>query len=145
MVSVSSNLTVDSTGAFGFSNTYKTKDISYIGYFTSGIQEPVHCMGFYKGELVSATTANRIGVHTSLDRQVFPNHLIVIFTARKRSLGQGNIFTSVCQEFCSREGVPGPGGCLETPPGTATAAGGTHPTGTHSCLNMKAVTLLYLN
>ena len=62
-------------------------------------------MGFYKGELVSATTANRIGVHTSLDRQVFPNHLIVIFTARKRSLGQGNIFTSVCQEFCSRGGA----------------------------------------
>ena len=25
-----------------------------------------------------------------------------IFTARKRSLGQGNIFSSMCQEFCSR-------------------------------------------
>ena len=110
-------------------------------------------MGFHKGELVSATTANRIGVHTSLDRQVFPNHLIVIFTARKRSLGQGNIFTSVCQEFCSRGGawsggtVPGPGGDAWRPPlpGTATAASGTYPTGTHSCLNMKAVTFLYLN
>ena len=34
---------------------------------------------------------------------------------------------------CSR-GVPGPGGCLvENPPGTATAASGTHPTGMHSC------------
>ena len=31
--------------------------------------------------------------------------LVAIFTARKRSLGQGNIFTSVCQEFCSQEGV----------------------------------------
>ena len=39
-------------------------------------------------------------------------------------------------------GVPGPGGCLvlgggclveSPPPGTATAAGGTHPTGMHSC------------
>ena len=31
-------------------------------------------------------------------------------------------------------GVPAPGGCLvETPPPTATAAGGTHPTGMHSC------------
>ena len=30
-----------------------------------------------------------------------------IITARKRSLGQGNIFTSVCQEFCSQGG-----GCL---------------------------------
>ena len=27
-----------------------------------------------------------------------------IFTARKRSLGQGNIFIGVCQEFCSRGG-----------------------------------------
>ena len=28
----------------------------------------------------------------------------VIFTAHKRSLGQGNIFRSVCQEFCSQGG-----------------------------------------
>ena len=61
-------------------------------------------------------------------------------TARKRSFGRGNIFTSVCKEFCS-QGVclapPGGGvggGRVETPPGTATAAGGTHPTGMHSCL-----------
>ena len=46
-----------------------------------------------------------------------------VITARKRSLGQGNIFIGVCQEFCSRGegllpgggvysegGVPGPGG-----------------------------------
>ena len=32
----------------------------------------------------------------------------------------------------SRE-VPGPGR-VETPPRTATAAGGTHPTGMHSCV-----------
>ena len=31
-------------------------------------------------------------------------------------------------------GVPGPGmPGRDTPPGTATAAGGTHPTGMHSC------------
>ena len=55
-------------------------------------------------------------------------------TARKRSrsLGQGNIFIGVCQEFCSWGGVPGLGGACSrggtwwTPP-TATAAGGTHP------------------
>ena len=50
-----------------------------------------------------------------------------LVTARKRSLGQGSIFRSVCQEFCSQggclvpggwggvpgpRGVPGPGGCL---------------------------------
>ena len=28
----------------------------------------------------------------------------IIFTARKRSLGQGNIFIGVCQEFCSQGG-----------------------------------------
>ena len=33
-----------------------------------------------------------------------------IFTARKRSLGQDNIFTSVCQEFCPRGGVCSAGG-----------------------------------
>ena len=30
-----------------------------------------------------------------------------IFTARKRSMGQGNIFSSMCQEFCTQGGVPG--------------------------------------
>ena len=77
-----------------------------------------------------------------------------VFTAHKRSLGQGNIFAPICY-FVHRVGwgVPGPGGrgawskgawsggwclvpggCLvETPP-TATAAGGTHPTGMHSYL-----------
>ena len=90
----------------------------------------------------------------------------MIITARKRSFGQGNIFTSMCQEFCPRGGgvipaciaggipaclaaglqvgllpvggVPAPGGSAPggawwRPPGTATAAGGTHPTGMHSC------------
>ena len=58
----------------------------------------------------------------------------IIFTARKRSLGQGNIFRSMCQEFYPRGGawsegvcsggLPALGGCLvETPP-MATAAGG---------------------
>ena len=38
---------------------------------------------------------------------------MIIFTARKRSLGQGNIFTSVCHSFCPRGGEglhPGGGG-----------------------------------
>ena len=87
-----------------------------------------------------------------------------IFTARKRSLEQGNIFTSVCQEFCSQgcllQGgllpggmcllqrwalLPGgsatgggllPGGCGD-PPVTATAADSMHYTGMHSCLINK--------
>ena len=69
-------------------------------------------------------------------------------------LGQGYIFTGICDSVhggagtcsrgvCSRESAPGvyapggrcllPGGAWRGPPGTATAAGGTHPTGMHSC------------
>ena len=33
------------------------------------------------------------------------------------------------------------GGLVETPPGTATAAGGTHPTGMHSCLQYICIRL----
>ena len=73
---------------------------------------------------------------------------LCIFTARKRSLGQGNIFAPVCHSVHSGGGVPGqvprdkvhppgPG----TPPGAVHTgrygqqAGGTHHTGMHSCTN----------
>ena len=63
-----------------------------------------------------------------------------IFTARKRSLGQGNMFTGMClstgrvpgQRGACSGGVPG-----GDSPGTATAGDGTHPTGMHSCLTLK--------
>ena len=79
----------------------------------------------------------------------------LIITARKRSLGQGNVFTLVCHSVHGG-GLP-PGGlhlrgvCLQgvciwgvciqgvgqTPPshtmGYGQRAGGTHPTGMHSC------------
>ena len=82
---------------------------------------------------------------------IFPtNHTILIFTARKQSLGQGNIFIGVCQEFCSQGGVsasvhagipPGSRNPLEqtppraatprtgpgTPPGADTPHGSRHP------------------
>ena len=80
----------------------------------------------------------------------------------QRSWGKGYIFTGVCDSvhrgvcllrgggllwgdllpgecllwgvYSGGGGVPGPDGCLvETPRGTATAAGGMHPTGMHSC------------
>ena len=65
--------------------------------------------------------------------------MLCIITARKQSLGQGNIFTSVCREFCLRGGACSGGGLVRggawwRPPPTATAAGGTHPTGMHYCL-----------
>ena len=52
----------------------------------------------------------------------------------------------VCaQGGCMVRGVHGAGGCLvETPP-TATAAGGTHPTGMHSCFYFSFVVLLQQN
>ena len=58
-----------------------------------------------------------------------------LVTARKRSLGQGNAFTPICQSFCPKGVVYTPR--ADTPlgrhppphPETATKAGGTHPTG----------------
>ena len=45
-----------------------------------------------------------------------------------------------CSGGCMVPGGSGPGGCMvqggtwqRTPPPTATAVGGTHPTGMHSC------------
>ena len=76
------------------------------------------------------------------------NNVVYIAIARKRSLGQGNIFSSVCQEFCSQggstwAGTPGQVHPPDsyTPPGAVHAgrygqqAGGTHPTGMHFCCN----------
>ena len=54
-------------------------------------------------------------------------------TTRKRSLGQGNIFIGVCQEFCSQWWVSGPGGVVsqhalrQTPPPEQTPPGADPP------------------
>ena len=40
----------------------------------------------------------------------------VFFTARKRSLGRGNIFSSMCQEFCSQGEEVCLSACWDTPP-----------------------------
>lgn len=34
--------------------------------FNRGTTEPVHCLNIYNDELISGTTGNRIGVHTSV-------------------------------------------------------------------------------
>ena len=52
-------------------------------------------------------------------------------------LRQGKIFISVCQEFCHRGARAWWGGACVTgcvAGEMATVAGGTHPTGMHSCL-----------
>ena len=52
-----------------------------------------------------------------------------VFTARKRSLGKGNILqASVCPQ--------GGGGLADPTIETATEAVSTHPTGMHSCLGI---------
>ena len=105
-------------------------------------------------------------IHTEQKRKQ-KRKLSLMFTARKRSLGQGNIFTPVCHSVHGRgvvsqhalqvvsqhalqwggawsrggawsggsapRGMSAPGGCLVETPRTASAAGGTHPTGMHSC------------
>ena len=53
---------------------------------------------------------------------------ISIITARKRSLGQGNIFIGVCQEFCSRGG-----GHVWFPGGVCMVAGGAYVVAVHGC------------
>lgn len=35
--------------------------------YCRGSTEPVHCLNIYNTELISGSTANRIGVHTSID------------------------------------------------------------------------------
>ena len=82
---------------------------------------------------------------------------MVFDTARKRSLGQGNIFAPVCQSVhggSTWAGTPPPRAGTPTPqagtplwagtpplgrynpPSDGQCAGGTHPTGMHSCLVM---------
>ena len=55
-----------------------------------------------------------------------------LITARKRSLGQGNVFTPVCPANPHLPGRPPPG--YRPPPGIHQQAGGTHPTEIYSCL-----------
>ena len=83
--------------------------------------------------------------------QGFPRQGANLLLPPATKLGQGNIFRSVCQEFCSQGGstqtLPLPGAGTPPPPprsrhspGAVHAgrygqeAGGTHPTGMHSCL-----------
>ena len=57
----------------------------------------------------------------------FPEQLLLLPPATK--LGQGNIFRRVCQEFCSHPGAVHAGRYGQQ-------AGGTHPTGMHTCLQI---------
>ena len=56
------------------------------------------------------------GEFSIVESGVMQNRRFNIITARKRSLGQGNIFIGVCQEFCSQGGSTWAG----TPPGQGT-------------------------
>ena len=56
-------------------------------------------------------------------------------------LRKGNVFISVCQEFCPEGGFTPPG--RPPPRQTATAADGMHPTGMHSCLEFQRLCWYY--
>ena len=60
--------------------------------------------------------------------EVPSNRIRYFTTARKRCLGQGNIFTSFCDSFCSQSRCLPLGSWGDT-------QGGTQPTGMLSCLN----------
>ena len=89
----------------------------------------------------------------SLDQcqSTYSHWLVVYLLLPAMKLGQGNIFSGVCQEFCSQEGSallhagipPGKGdptGKGDPPHYSACwerygqQVGGTHPTGMHTCL-----------
>ena len=70
--------------------------------------------------------AKNIDMSTMVKAEVFLGYLLEmlgselhIFTARKRNLGQCNVFTPVCQSFCSQGG------------GSASRGGGLHLGGRH--------------
>ena len=64
-----------------------------------------------KGELITidgifmgAKALTNFAIHCLGKKVIADLSVEIIFTVRKRSLGQGNIFTSVCQKFCSLGG-----------------------------------------
>ena len=64
---------------------------------------------------------------------------------------EGNVFAPACDSFCSRGGGGVPsrgchegGYCEGPPPAVGQQAGGTHPTGMHSCLNLLVLFRLIL-
>ena len=77
---------------------------------------PTHC---YTESFKFEFSPNAISISISKFCRIF------FITARKRSLGQGNIFIGVCQEFCSRGGYLG----RYTPRARDTPLDQVHPPG----------------
>ena len=82
----------------------------------------LHCME----KLLKRTS----GLTMEVSGTPMSRHTNKIFTARKRSLGKGNIFTGVCVSAGGWQTLPS----RKTPPKEmATETGGTHLSGMHSC------------
>ncbi|XP_029642520.1 WD repeat-containing protein 81 [Octopus sinensis] len=52
---------------------WNSSDLKEICQF-KGASEPVHCIGLYRNQIISATAGNKIGVHSSIDRHATYNH-----------------------------------------------------------------------
>lgn len=55
-------------------------------YLPPGPTEPVHCLHFYRDSLLSATTANKIGVHSTLEKNASNLHDFIRFCHCKQLL-----------------------------------------------------------
>ena len=105
-------------------------------------------------DLLLRFTIRNIWIQSLWTDMALPGSFIKVgiwyFTARKRGLGQGNVFTPLCLSVHGVEGSPwqGPPSWTEIPPQHWTEiplnrdtpslplqyrTGGTHPTGMHSC------------
>ena len=95
-------------------------------------RNPVHKLYFYTMWTSASALSHKTRLFLSHWWELVPQCHRFLPPATK--LGQGYVFT--CLWFCSRVGCLVQGGVCsrgETPPVMATAAGGTHPTGMHSC------------
>ena len=89
--------------------------------------------------VLSETEVTKSGTDSDSSRKLVRRkryfHYYLLLPATK--LGQGNIFRSVCQEFCSHPGAVHAGRYGQQ-------AGGTHPTGMHTCYQVFTLVNLFI-
>ena len=90
---------------------------------------------FFRGTLYSSKITNFVfWVHTCLGHLTIPQYMIIVTTARKRSLRRLCFYT--CPSVILFTGGGGRRGGPSDTMGYGKRAGGTHPNGMHSCLEL---------